>query len=279
MKNTVLILLFLCSFTIVSQNDSIKKWSVTGRAVFLFNQTAFSNWTSGGENTVAGNIGLNYDFNYKNEGWNWDNKIISSYGLSHFQKQGYRKTDDRFELNSLLGKKTRGYWFISFFTNFKTQYARGYNYKKKPKEFISNFFAPAYLSFAPGFLWKKSDDFRINIAPASAKFTFVTDEFSGKYGVEQGRNSNFGLGFNLSAFYKFKVMTNVTMENNLVLYSDYLDNPQNIDVDYQIIFNVQANKYLTMNLGLHTIMDNNASGKMQFKEGFGFGVNYTFHKI
>lgn len=281
MKSIIQLLIILYSFFAFSQkNDSIKKWSVLGKATFLFNQTTFSNWTSGGENSIAGNIGLNYNFNYKKKGWNWDNKIISSFGLSHLENNGYRKTDDRFELNSLLGKKTNGYWFISFFTNFKTQYARGYDYKKKPKIAISDSFTPAYLSFAPGFLWKKSDNFKINIAPATARFTFVSDEFSGKYGVEKGKNNSFGLGFNLSAVYKFNVMTNLTMANNIVLYSDYLDKPENIDIDYRVIFLLKANKYLTMNLELHTIvMDSNASGKIQFKETFGLGINYIFHEI
>lgn len=279
MKKLLLIVL-LVNFCAVgqTQKNHSKIWTVTGKATFLFNQTSFSNWASGGDNTIAGNLGLNYDFNYKEGKWNWDNKLISSFGLSYVSGRGYRKTDDRFEFNSLLGSKIGGYWFASFFANFKTQYARGYNYSKSPKLGISDFFAPAYLTFAPGFLWKKSDNFRVNITPATARFIFVSNEFSGKFGVEKGKNTNFGLGFNLSAFYKFTVMKNVTMENNLALYSDYLDKPQNIDVDYQITFLVQANKFLTMSLGLHTIMDANASGKVQFKEGFGFGINYIFHK-
>lgn len=279
MKKNFFLGVFFMSLAVFSQeNDSIKKWTVNGKASFLFNQTSFSNWSSGGDNTVAGNIGLNYDFNYKSQKWNWDNKLISSFGLSYINGQGYRKTDDRFEFNSLVGNKIGGYWFVSFFSNFKSQIARGYDYTKTPKLAISNFFAPAYLSFAPGFLWKKSDDFRINITPATARFTFVTKEFSGKFGVEQGKTTNFGLGFNLSAYYEFKVMTNVVMENIVALYSDYLNKPKNIDVDYQINFNVQANKFLTMNLNLHMIMDSNTSGSPQFKEGFGFGVNYIFHK-
>lgn len=285
MKKLLTLALFISFCVVYAQekpsvkNDSIKKWKVIGKATFLFNQTSFSNWTSGGDNSIAGNLGLNYDFNYKKDRWNWDNKLISSFGLSYVDGQGYRKTDDRFELNSLLGNKIGGYWFASFFTNFKTQYARGYDYSKEPKLGISDFFSPAYLTFAPGFLWKKSDDFRVNITPATARFIFVSDEFSGKFGVEEGKNTNFGFGFNLSAYYKFKVMENVLMENNLSLYSDYLDKPENVDIDYLINFNVKANKFLTMTLSLHTIMDSNASGKLQFKEGFGFGVNYTFHEI
>lgn len=281
MKKILFTLLISCSLISLSQEkkDSIpKKWDVTGKLVFLFNQSTFSNWVAGGSNTIAGNIAINYDFNYNKNNWRWDNKITSIYGLSYVDGQGVRKTGDRFEYNSLLGLKADKYWFFSFLSNFRTQYTRGYDYKKTPKLPISDFLSPAYWSFGPGMLWKKSDNQRINIAPATARFTFVSDEFSGKYGVAQGDNSSFSLGFNLSAYFKFDVMKDVQMENILTVYSDYLNSPQNIDIDYQMRFFIKINEYLSMNLGFHAIIDDNASSKIQFKQVFGLGLNYIFHK-
>ena len=69
-----------------------KKWSGEGRFSFLFNQSSYSNWISGGENAISANIVVNYDFNYKYHNWKWDNKIITSYGSSYLSDQGYRKT-------------------------------------------------------------------------------------------------------------------------------------------------------------------------------------------
>ena len=60
------------------------------------------------------------------------------------------------------------------------------------------------------------------------------------------------------------------------MYANYLDNPQNIDIDYQLSFVMQINKYLSTNLNFHTIVDDNATSKVQFKEVFGLGVNYIF---
>ncbi|MFT5762519.1 MAG: hypothetical protein ACI8WA_001649, partial [Polaribacter sp.] len=170
------------------KKDSIPKWKVKGQFTFLFNQSNFTDWKAGGDNTIAGNIGINYDFNYKKGRWNWDNRVITAYGLSDIKEAGIRKTSDRFEYNSLLGLRSNKYWFFSFFLNFKTQYTRGFDYKKTPTLPISDLFAPAYLSFGPGMLWKRSDNITINIAPATSRFTFVSDEFSGKYGVDPGEN-------------------------------------------------------------------------------------------
>ncbi|MEE4000247.1 DUF3078 domain-containing protein [Tenacibaculum sp. FZY0031] len=315
MKKLFLILFSCCSFSIVSQEtkkDSIstlgltnspldtgfasfivnyrvfaeplvkknppKKWTVVGKYTFLFNQSSFSNWAAGGNNTVAGNMTLGYDFNYKRKKWNWDNKVISAYGLSYVDGQGVRKTEDQFEYNSLLGLRTSKLWFFSFFSNFKTQYTKGYDYKQEPKVAVSDFFSPAYWSFGPGMLWKRNDDARINIAPATARYTFVSNQFSGKYGVDEGKNTNFSLGFNLSAYFKSKIMEDVTMESIVAVYSDYLNKPQNIDIDYQLNIFVKINKNLSTNLGLHAIIDDDASSRIQFKEVFGLGLNYIFHK-
>lgn len=256
----------------------VPKWKIVGQLTFLFNQSTFTDWKAGGDNTVAGNIGINYDLNYKSGRWNWDNRIITVYGLSNIKDAGVRKTSDRFEYNSLLGLKYNKYWFMSFFLNFKSQYTRGFDYKPTPRVAISDFLSPAYLSFGPGILWKRSDEITVNIAPATSRFTFVSDEFSGKYGVEEGENVKFALGFSLSAYLNFKLSNNISMQNIIAMYSNYLQRAQNIDIDYRAKFTIDVNKYMTVDVLLHTLIDDNASSKVQFKEVFGLGLKYVFHK-
>ena len=268
------------SYTQNKEQDTlpIPKWKVSGQVAFIFNQSSFSNWASGGQNIVAGNMNINYDFNYKKKNINWDTRIITGYGLSYIGEKGYRKTDDRFELNTLLGIKTTAFWFFSFIGNFKTQYTKGFNYKTEPNLLVSEFLAPAYLTFGPGMLFKKSDDLSLNIAPATVRYTFVNDFFSGKFGVKEGKNTSFSLGFNLSGYYKFSIMKNVEIENILTMYSDYLANVGNIDLDYQANIRFKVNNHIKMHMTFHTIIDDNSSSKIQFRQLFGLGVNYNFHE-
>ena len=125
-------------------------------------------------------------------------------------------------------------------------------------------------------LWKKSNNFKINLAPLTSKITMVSDEFSVLYGTDLGKNTRYELGFNGSLNHKTTVMENITMENIVNVYANYLDKPQNMDLDYQLNFVMQINKYLSTNLNFHAIVDDNATSKMQFKEVFGLGVNYIF---
>lgn len=254
-------------------------WKRGGNFVFLFNQSAFNNeWLGGGTSNMAGNIGINYDFNYKTPDMIWDNKIIIAYGLTKLKGKESTKSDDRIEFTSLLGKKASGYWFYSGFLNFKTQMDSGFDPATQTVK-ISHFFSPAYLQAGPGMLWKKSDNLKVNIAPATSRMIFVHDhftEFGSAFGVEQGETTRFEFGAALNAYYKFSIMENVTMENIANLYSNYLDDPGNVDIDYQINLVMKINKYLSTNVAFQAIYDDNAIGAFQIREVFGLGLNVTF---
>ena len=258
--------------------DTIKYWTKKGNISLLFNQSAYNKqWLGGGTSNIAGNFGLNYDFNYKKEDIVWDNKFILAYGLTKIKgDEKTAKTDDRLELNSLWGKKAKGQWYYSMFFNFKTQMDTGLD---KNDEKISHFFSPAYFQFGPGMLWKKSNNLSVNFSPATAKLIIVHPHFTQfrpSFGVLQGDSSRFEFGASISGHYKFNVMTNVSVENRLNLYSNYLDNPQNVDIDYQMNVIMRINKYLSANVAVQTIYDDNSVQAVQVREVFGLGVNYGF---
>lgn len=271
--------------------DSTKIWTRGGNISFLFNQSTFDNWLAGGENNFSGNVGLNYDFNYKKNDWTWDNKIIAEYGILQTKNAEFeKKTTDRLEFNSLLGKKASGYWYYSAFVNFRTQFTDGYVYGKdettgvEVREKNTKFMSPGYLTFGPGMLWKKSDNLKVNLAPATSKLTFVNKDFTsdagyvdGSYfGVDANKSMRYELGFYASGYYKFNLMENISMENILSLYSNYLEDPQNVDVDYQMNIVMTINRYISANFTFHTIYDDNAFRGFQTRQVLGVGVNYGF---
>ncbi len=258
--------------------DTTKLWTKKGNISLLFNQSAYNKqWLGGGTSNIAGNFGLNYDFNYKKEDIVWDNKFILAYGLTKIKgDEKTAKTDDRLELNSLWGKKASGQWYYSMFFNFKTQMDSGFD---KNGVRISHFFSPAYLQLGPGMLWKKSNNLSVNFSPATARLILVHPhftDFGSSFGVLQGDSSRFEFGASISAYYKFNIMTNVSIENRLNLYANYLDKPQNVDIDYQMNIVMKINKYLSANVALQAIYDDNSVQAVQVREVFGLGVNYGF---
>lgn len=297
MKRVIPILLFLFTantmFSQVSEKELLKKteetvakimeekpngWNKKGMATVLLNQASFNNWLAGGQSSISGNAGLKYDLNYKSDTWTWDNKVTANYGLTKINGQRIQKTDDRFEFNSLLGKKASGEWYYSGFFNFKTQFDSGFDQANKSVK-ISHFFSPAYIQFGPGMLWKRNDNMKVNIAPATSKVIIVHKHFTDagpSFGVLQGQSSRYEFGAAINAYYKFKVMENVTAENILNLYTNYLEDVQNVDLDYTLNIVMKVNKYLTTNFAFQTIYDDNAYPGFQTRQVIGIGVNYGF---
>jgi hypothetical protein len=143
----------------------------------------------------------------------------------------------------------------------------------------SHGFSPTYLQTGPGMLWKKSDNLKVNIAPATARLIIIDDhftEFGESFGVEQGKNTRFEFGASIGAYYKVNLMANISMENMLNLYSNYLEDPQNVDIDYTMNLVMKVNKYISANLSFQTIYDDNAYEGFQIREVFGVGVNFGF---
>ena len=301
MKKIILSILLSASFSNFYAQEAKKEtpkegWKRFGTSSILFNQAAFNNnWSTGGVNSLALDLNLSYDANYTKGDLTWDNKLIAAYGVAKIDQAGgdTQKTNDRLELNSLVGKKATGLWSYSGFANFRTQFDSGFSSIGEKAtlpdgrvidittngERNSHFFSPAYLQFGPGMLWKKSDNLKVNIAPATSRFIFVHDEFTEfgeSFGVEQGDTSRFEFGASVQAYYKLNIMKNISMENILSLYSNYLDKPQNIDIDYTMNLVMKVNKYISANLTLQALYDDNTVGAFQVRETFGVGLNYGF---
>ena len=273
-----------------------KKWKKSGNAVFLVNQSSFSNWTSGGQSSISGTLKVDYNYNYSDDGWAWDTKIFSNFGLNKISGSEFlKKTDDRIEVNSVLGKKFNndviGKWSYSSFFNFQTQFAKGYRFGKDSngnpnRTEKSRFFSPATLQLGVGLYWKKSKDFWINVAPMTGKlilvnrfFTETLNENETYFGVKKGGNSRFELGASVRAYYKSEIFKNINLENRLSLYSDYLDRPQNVDFDCTFNFVMKVNQYISTNLIFQFVYDDNEIKRVQVREVLGLGLNIDLSNI
>ena len=308
MKKLLLSALFLFSVSVFAQETTEEEepkdgWSNSGTISLLFNQAAFNaEWQGGGTSNYAGNLSFNYDFNYRKDRFTWDNKILADYGLTKTKDDRFtRKTNDRVEFNSVAGYQLEdSNWFYSFFVNFKSQFAKGYEYgeedvlddngnvvdTRKVRTETTHFMSPGYLQFGPGMLWKKSDNLKVNIAPATARLIFVDDKFTSMsgyedgdyYGVDKGESSRFEFGASVNVYAKYTLVENVSMENMLSLYSNYLEDPQNVDLDYTMTLNMKVNDYISANFVFQAIYDDNAVQAVQVREVLGVGFTYDINK-
>jgi hypothetical protein len=286
--------------------DTAKSWNFGGVISFNGQQVSLTNWAAGGSNSISFGGIFSVYARYKKGKTTWDNNVDLGYGVI---KQGtvkkWWKSDDKIQLTSKYGRQISKSWYLSALGDFKTQFANGYNYPND-SIYISKFMAPGYGIAAIGVDYKPNDNFSIFVSPITGKFTIVNDDSlarNGAFGVQKEIRDPYNggkvtqkykthreeLGAYLKLQYQTKIMDNVTFQTMLELFSNYLHNPQNIDVNWTTLTTFKVNKFISATLSTQLIYDDDikilrttgdnkgtTGPDLQFKQVLGVGFSYKF---
>lgn len=289
--------------------DTIKNWTFKSLSIVSVAQNAFVNWAAGGESSLSGKVGFEYDLKYNKGKFTFDQAANLVFGLVGYIDKRVEKTNDKINVAVAFSHQISKNWSLTNLTTLKTQFANGYKYPND-STIISTFFAPAYLTVSLGLNYKPNEKFQIFLSPVSGKMTFVVNDQlanKGAYGVKKAEIDSVGniitpgnhflgeVGVGLVTSYKAELMKNIKLNSALSLHNNYLDlevnNRWNIDVDFdtRVIFSI--NKIFSTVLYVHLKYDHNArfpnyetvggeevvvseSPKLQINESFGLGVSY-----
>ncbi len=310
MKRNVLGLLFvsvsLSLFAMATHAQGValtpdSAWLFSGNLSATFSQVALTNWVAGGENTIGGEASALLDLKYQKNTQLWKNTLELGYGLLKQGDQDVRKNLDKIEFASQYGYKASKAWYYSALFGLKTQFAPGY---KEPdfKNPISDFAAPLYLQLSLGASYNPDNYFTALLSPVTGKLTYVRNQTLadiGAFGVKaaeidaatgailkKGENLRKEFGGYVKLTYTnafFKDILGLTTK--LELFSNYLEKPQNIDVNYDLLLDLKVSSFLTARAQFTLIYDDdqklpNKDGKpvavLQMRQMFGLGLAYRF---
>lgn len=268
-------------------------WKKSGIISVNMTQVNLTNWAAGGFNTLSGIAMFNGTANWKKGRKAWDNSLVLAFGGQQVANLSPQKTDDRIELNSKYGYELKKSLYFAGVFQFKTQFTEGFNADHTR---ISNFLAPGYALLGLGLDYRPSDNFTVFFSPATARMVIVTDEllYGGStdpelrvYGVKNGSTTEFEFGGYLRLQYKRELAKNITFLTRGDLFSNYLRNPQNIDVTWETLWTFKVNEWFAATLNTMLIYDHdtdlpktNAEGipyfgpATQFKETLGIGLSF-----
>lgn len=287
----------LMTITIDAQDSTAVDtlWKFNGVTSLNLSQLSLTNWAAGGDNSISGNALVQLSGDYDDGTVNWDNDLILGFGLIRQGDDPARKSDDKIDLSSKFGYRASKNWFYSGLLSFRTQFAEGYD---KPGEAdrtkISNWMSPAYLTISAGMDFKPNDNFAMLIAPAAVKMTFVLDKdlsAAGSFGLDPGQTVRGEFGGYVKFSYKNEILKNVLLDTKLDLFSNYLENPQYIDVNWDLLLTFTVNEFISATLITQLIYDRDIEfgfdttgdgiddafePRVQFKELFGIGLSYNF---
>lgn len=270
--------------------DTTKLWTKGFKAALTFNQVSLTNWAAGGENSLGGNSFLNLFANLKQGKTTWDNNLDLGYGLVKLGDQKTRKSDDKIDFSSKLGHNViNKNLFLSANLGFKSQFANGYDYSNDTSVLISKFAAPAYIMLGLGMEYKPNKYLSVSVLPLTGRLTIVSDTLlSVSYGLDPGKTIRSEFGASAKVTFEKDVLTNVSVKSKLELFTNYLKQPQNVDINWEALVILKVNKLISTYIGIQTIYDHDilitdkdgkTGPRTQFKQTFGIGLSYSIKHL
>lgn len=266
-------------------------------------QSSFVNWNAGGRNNISAIAFFSGSADYSKNKWLWKNNLeLALGGLKYLdstgRKEGFQKTDDKIDFATNIGFKLKEKWYLSMIGGFRTQFMDGYTYPNDSIQ-VSRFMAPGYINLSLGIDYTPNENFSLFLSPLSAKVTIVNDQRladAGAFGVDKGifgptgevttsgNKIRYEYGAYLKMTYNKELFKNVNFKSRLELFSNYAENPQNIDVNADVLWTFKVNSWLSASLNWTLIYDDdidirdvngNVGPRTQFKSVLGLGISYT----
>lgn len=294
MKKSILFIVLL--FTSLALNAQVAKggaqeapkyWNSGIATTLGFSQMSLTNWAAGGMGQLSLNAYMDLYADYQRDKLKWQNELQAGYGfLYDFSKSNsvdaYKKSNDLIILDSKFGYKAVDKLYFSVIFNFRSQFTAG---EDSDHVMVSNFLAPGTLSLGLGVDYNPIKNIAINFAPLTGKMTVVTiPELRTRYGNPEDKACRFELGTQLKVDAKLEVK-NFKVSTNIILFSDYLNKPQNIKVTWDVNAEAKLSKHFSFTLRTNTIYDDNVkidkkdgrepSAGLQLREIFTLGFSYV----
>jgi hypothetical protein len=260
MNHKIVLAVMLCASVLKAQEAKTdSSWKTGGALGLNMSQVSLKNWAAGGDNSLATNGLVTLFAKMKKGNIAWDNTLDLGYGIVKQGSNSARKSDDKLIFTSKFGREAVGFWRYSALLDFRTQFAKGYDFSTSPRTLISKFMAPGYLTLSLGAEYKPNDKFFALISPVTGKATFVNDDSlsaHGAFGVKPGKRSLMQFGWQINTVYKTKVMEGVEFQTKLNLFDSY-DAIQHVVVNWENLLLLKVNKIISSSVTTQLIKDHN----------------------
>lgn len=234
-------------------------WDLGGTLGFNVTQSYFENWAAGGQNSFSFTALTSLFAKYQKDRHSWETTLDLAYGQLSQSTNRPIKTDDRIDLTSKYGYKSanKNFYYSALF-NFRTQFRPGFEIEdgREVGMKISDFLAPAFSIFSLGIDYKPNKKFSALVSPLTLKTTVVNvDRLATEYGLDAGDNVRFEPGAFVKVAYQDDIFENVNLNTRIDLFSNYINNPENIDINWETLITLKVNSWLSTTITTQLIYD------------------------
>lgn len=278
----IFLALFLITFTLSAYAqeipDSLLKdgWNMTGVVGLNLSQTAFSNWSQGGSNSLAFSAYTNLGAIYYGFPWKLKNRLNVIYGRTKLEDVGYRTTENDIYFESVASRNIG--WAVDPYVavTFRSAVTKGYDYSIEDTSIqIVDFFDPGYITEAIGFTYDKNKIITTRIGLAfqqtfTNRFTGYTDDPE----TPEIENFKFDTGIESVTEVNYEFLPNMNYYSFLRLFSRF-KSLDVWDVRWDNIITAKVNDYINVNFSVSVLHEISQTRKTQLRESLQLGLSYS----
>lgn len=278
-------LLLLVSLNLLAQEkttiDSVKSatsvWKHRLIGSLSVTQGSYSNWTQGGENSLAWVSSFDGRTLLDLEKTDWSITYKLAFGQAQLGDQGVRKTEDRIDLQTVLTYKIGSMVNPYFAATLKTQFTTGFQYDKSGRATaVSQFFDPAYLTQSVGFGYQPLKELKFRLGYAVREIvTSVFTAYSDDPKTPEVERTKVERGAESVTELEIRFDENVFFRSKLELFSS-LRSPAQIVIRGDNTLTIKLGKIVTINANLQLINEPPVTARTQVRQSVGIGVSYSF---
>ncbi len=280
MRNILIIILLSASFNLLAQEkkDTIKVgWEESAVTGLNLSQVAFSDWSQGGDNSLAFTIFGLLGANYYAMPWKLENNLKLAYGRTKLGENSFRTNDNELYLEDVLTYDVKTWAVDPYFSNtVRTVLSKGYDYKVEPAVQTSNFFDPGYITQSLGLNYDQMKGFKTRLGLAiqetiTKNFNQYSDDPDTPNEIEKFK---FETGLESVTEGEVEFAQNMLFNSKLRLFTRF--NMLDVwDVRWDNTITAKVNDVVNVNLNILIIYEKSQSLKTQVKEALQLGFTYT----
>ncbi|MBT5874874.1 MAG: DUF3078 domain-containing protein [Candidatus Latescibacteria bacterium] len=257
--------------------DATKLWEHGLTGSVAMSQVAFKDWAQGGESALAWTLNLDGKSERKGATTDWTTSYKAGFGQTRQGDRGFRKTDDKIDIDTVLIYKVGTYINPFVSATLKTQFANGITYDANDVgTVVSRFFDPAYLTQSAGVGYQPLPEVKTRLGAAlretsTRRFTNFSDSPSTlkieDFRVDGGLESVTNVDWNLAA--------NIIFKGKLEIFQAITGSQKDPIVRTDTTLVMSVNKYISANINVQVLRDKLSSPDTQIKQTLSVGLNYS----
>ncbi len=257
---------------VLSTKKEIKNgWTTVGTFNFVLSEAgrndAWGAVKGGEEQTIGIKAIVDFDFDKKKGKTSWLNNIRARYGMTKTTSagSGFNKTDDYLNYTSTYAIDMKNpKWSFAALFSLETQFDR-------------YFMSPGSIKLGPGFMYKPDTKLSVIFSPAMMNITtkLATEQKAfNLFGVDAGKTTSFGIGAFMQAKADYDIAKGINYKWFATFYSNYLNNPGNIIMDWTNLVTMSVNKHIGATVSVNLRYNDLEVSKLQIQHGIGVGLSY-----